>query len=36
MGLYGFCGVLPSARRVIVEERRWLNEREFAEIIGHC
>jgi chromate transporter len=36
MGLYGFGGVLPFARRVLVEERRWLNEREFAEILGLC
>ncbi|SEC40361.1 chromate transporter [Rhizobiales bacterium GAS191] len=36
MGLCGFGGVLPFARRVIVEERQWLSEREFVEILGLC
>ena len=36
MGLCGFGGVLPVARRVIVEERKRLSEREFAEILGLC
>ena len=36
MGLLGFGGVLPWARRVIVDERRWLDDREFAELIGLC
>jgi chromate transporter len=36
MGLLGFGGVLPWARRVIVDERRWLDDREFAELIGVC
>jgi len=36
MGLLGFGGVLPWARRVLVEERRWLAEREFAELLGLC
>jgi chromate transporter len=36
MGLLGFGGVLPWARRVIVDERHWLNDREFAELIGLC
>jgi len=36
MGMLGFGGVLPWARRVLVEERRWLSEREFAELIGLC
>jgi chromate transporter len=36
MGLLGFGGVLPWARRVLVEERRWLSEREFAELLGLC
>ena len=36
MGLYGFGGVLPFARRVLVEERGYLSEREFAEILGLC
>jgi Chromate transport protein ChrA len=36
MGLLGFGGVLPWARRVIVDERRWLGDRDFAELIGLC
>ncbi len=36
MGLLGFGGVLPWARRVLVEERAWLGEREFAELLGVC
>ena len=36
MGLLGFGGVLPIARQVIVEERKWLSEREFAEVYGLC
>jgi len=36
MGLLGFGGVMPWARRVLVEERRWLSEREFAELLGMC
>lgn len=36
MGLLGFGGVLPWARRVLVEERAWLSEREFAELLGMC
>ena len=36
IGLLGFGGVLPWARRVLVEERAWLTDREFAEMIGIC
>jgi chromate transporter len=36
IGLLGFGGVLPWARRVLVDERGWLNDREFAELIGMC
>jgi chromate transporter len=34
IGLFGFGGVAAWARRVIVEERRWLTERDYAEILG--
>jgi len=34
IGLFGFGGVGAWARRVIVEERRWLTERDYAEILG--
>lgn len=34
IGLCGFGGVAPWARRVIVEERAWLNEQDYAELLG--
>jgi chromate transporter len=34
IGLLGFGGVAPWARHVIVEERCWLSEREYASILG--
>jgi chromate transporter len=34
IGLMGFGGVASVARHVLVEERRWLSEREYAELIG--
>ncbi len=34
IGLSGFGGVLPFARRSLVERRRWLSEREFTELLG--
>jgi len=34
IGLLGFGGIAPWARQVIVEERRWLTEKEFASILG--
>jgi chromate transporter len=36
IGLLGFGGVMPWARRVLVEERAWLSDREFAELLGMC
>ena len=36
IGLLGFGGVMPWARRVMVDERAWLTDREFAETIGMC
>ena len=36
IGLLGFGGVMPWARRVMVDERRWLTDREFAETVGMC
>lgn len=36
VGLYGFGGVLPWARRMIVEERRWLTATEFTDMLGLC
>jgi len=34
IGLVGFGGVNAWARRVIVEERRWLSEQDYAEVLG--
>jgi chromate transporter len=34
IGLSGFGGVLPWARRVLVERRRWLTESEFVEVLS--
>jgi chromate transporter len=34
IGLLGFGGIAPWARHVIIEERRWLSEKEFAAILG--
>ena len=36
IGVRGFGGVLPWARRTIVEERQWLTAAEFAEVLGLC
>ena len=34
MALGGFGGVATMARHVIVDRRRWMSEREYAEVIG--
>jgi chromate transporter len=34
IGLIGFGGVNAWARRVIVEEKRWLTDQEYAEVLG--
>jgi chromate transporter len=34
IGLSGFGGVLPFARRMLVERRRWLTEQEFTETLS--
>ncbi len=36
IGVRGFGGVLPWARRTIVEERKWLTAAEFTEVLGLC
>ncbi len=36
VGLRGFGGVLPWARQMIIEERRWLTEEEFTELYSLC
>jgi chromate transporter len=34
IGLLGFGGVAPWARQVIVEDKRWLDDREYAALLG--
>ena len=36
LGLIGFGGVLPLARKVIVEQRHWLSPEKFTELLGLC
>lgn len=36
VGVLGFGGVLPLARRMIVEQRRWMTGPEFTDILGLC
>ncbi|UVA78700.1 chromate transporter [Pandoraea commovens] len=33
VGATGFGGVLPWARRMVVDQRHWLTDREFAELL---
>ncbi len=34
IGLMGFGGVAPIARHIIVEERGWLSDRDYTELLG--
>jgi chromate transporter len=34
VGMQGFGGVLPFARRMLVEQHQWLSEREFTEVLS--
>ena len=36
VGLSGFGGVLPFARRLLVEDRGWLSAEEFNTLLGLC
>jgi chromate transporter len=36
VGILGFGGVLPLARRTIVEQRRWLSAAEFTDLLSLC
>jgi chromate transporter len=36
VSVMGFGGVLPWARRMIVERRRWLTEAEFLDLLALC
>jgi chromate transporter len=36
IGICGFGGVLPWARRMVVEQRRWLSAAEFTDLLALC
>lgn len=36
IGIIGFGGVLPWARRMMVEQRGWLTPSEFTDLLGLC
>ncbi len=36
LGLTGFGGVLPLARHMVVEQRRWMTGTEFSELLSLC
>jgi len=36
IGIIGFGGVLPWARRMVVEQRRWLSAAEFTDLLALC
>lgn len=36
VGVCGFGGVLPWARRMIVEQRRWMTAAEFTDLLSLC
>jgi chromate transporter len=36
VSLCGFGGGLVWARRIAVEKRRWISDREFADIVSLC
>jgi chromate transporter len=36
IGMMGFGGVLPWARRMVVDQRRWLTPAEFTDMLALC
>lgn len=36
LGLMGFGGVLPLARHVLVDEKKWLSSEQFLDLLGIC
>lgn len=36
IGIMGFGGVLPLARRMLVEDKKWLGAEEFTDLLGLC
>lgn len=36
VGMFGFGGVLPWARRMVMEQKRWMSAAEFTDMLGLC
>jgi chromate transporter len=36
LGMMGFGGVLPLAMHMMVNQRHWMTEEEFTEVVGLC
>jgi chromate transporter len=36
VSMYGFGGPIVWVRRILIEERRWLSDREFADLLSFC
>jgi chromate transporter len=36
LGMIAFGGALPLAHRMLVEQKRWLDNRQFVELLGLC
>lgn len=36
VGITGFGGVLPFARRMLIEERRWMTPKQFTDLFSLC
>ena len=36
ISMYGFGGPIVWARRILIEERHWLSDSEFADILSFC
>lgn len=36
LGMIGFGGVLPLARQMLVDRRRWLSDEDFVDLLGLC
>ena len=36
VGMCGFGGTLPWARRMVVDQRRWMTPAEFTDMLGLC
>lgn len=36
IGIIGFGGVMPWIRRLVIEQRKWLNDEEFVNLLSVC